>query len=221
MLVKTRAYEPMRPLSLKKGERWDFGKPGWAYQIKYDGFRGILRKSSEGCALESKEGNDLSRMRGSFDALCKAVAQELKAKDIVLDGEVVVLDDKGRADFWALMEARQPLAYAAFDILSAEGEDLRHLPLEARLMILRGQLPRTSGVLLYADTVEGGEDAARIFERLCSKELDMEGLVAKKLNSPYDPRLKDAWRKVLNPSYSHKERKQKFFNKARTARAAR
>lgn len=218
MLTKTRVYEPMRAQPLPKGKRWDFDAPGWAYQIKYDGFRGLMRKSGEGCTLESKEGNDLMRMRGVFKTLCEQVSGELKAKDIVLDGEVVVLDQTGRADFWALMEGKRPAAYVAFDILAAEGEDLRHLPLEARLMILRGQVSQGSGVLLYADMVERGEDAARIFEKLCSEELDVEGLVAKRLDSPYNPRLTNAWYKVLNPNYSHRESKRLFFTKARAAK---
>lgn len=221
MPTKTRVYDPMRPTSLKKGEQWDFSRPGWGYQIKYDGFRGLLYKNGDACRFESKEGNDLSRMRGMFKDLCARVAQELRARDIVLDGEVAVLDERGRADFWALMEAKRPPVYVVFDILRIEGEDVRHLPLKERLMLLSGQVPRQSGTLLTASMIEDGLDAARIFAALSRPEMDVEGLVAKKLDSPYDPRLKSAWCKVLNPDYSHRKGKQEFFGKARKADTAR
>lgn len=210
--------EPMRPMPIKPHERWNFAKPGWLYQIKYDGFRALLKKEGECCSLYSKKGRDLLAMGSKVKALCQSVASELAARDIALDGELVALDEEGKADFWALMEGRHPLVYAAFDILRLDGKDVRNLPLTRRLELLRKEIPAPSRVLLMVEAVEPNI-AAQIFELVCRREV--EGLVAKRADSAYDPAARRAWVKLLNKAYPLIQEKRAFFNRTRATTSAR
>ena len=71
-----------------------------------------------------------------FAALANVMARELPARDVILDGEIVVMSD-GRPDFYALMMNRKPASYVAFDVLWLNGRDLRPLPLRRRNGISR------------------------------------------------------------------------------------
>lgn len=213
-----RGLRPMRPATLKPYERWNFGKPGWIYQLKYDGFRALLYKDAAGCSLQSKGGNDFVSMGKSFKALCQAAEKELAAGDIVLDGEVVVLDEEGKADFCALMEGKYSIVYAAFDILWLRGKDVRGVPLAKRLELLRREIPRRSSALLMIGAAEP-DIAEVLFELVCRQGL--EGLVAKRADSLYDPADKRAWVKVINKKYPLIEKKRAFFNRARAKKTAR
>jgi ATP-dependent DNA ligase len=72
--------------------------PSGSYERKFDGFRGVLYVTGRECYIRSKRGKALSR----FADLALRVGAELHARDAILDGEVVALDDKGRMDFRAL-----------------------------------------------------------------------------------------------------------------------
>jgi bifunctional non-homologous end joining protein LigD len=76
--------------------------PQWIYEPKFDGFRGVLYVSGRECYIRSKRGKVLSR----FEDLALRVGAELHARDAILDGEVVALDDDGRMDFRALLASR-------------------------------------------------------------------------------------------------------------------
>ncbi|MFL5447218.1 MAG: DNA ligase, partial [Gemmatimonadales bacterium] len=105
-----------------------FNHPAWLFEPKYDGFRGMLYLSRSGCNLYSKRGNLMTRFAG----LARQLAAELGARELILDGEIVALDDEGRIDFWGLMRGQGTLAYAAFDLLWLNGQDLRPRPLHRR-----------------------------------------------------------------------------------------
>jgi hypothetical protein len=96
--------------------------PQWIYEPKFDGYRGVI--SGRECYIRSKRGKVLSR----FADLALRVGAELHARDAILDGEVVALDDEGRMDFRALLASRGWLHYAAFDVLWLNGKDLRAQP---------------------------------------------------------------------------------------------
>jgi bifunctional non-homologous end joining protein LigD len=102
--------------------------PQWIYEPKFDGFRGVLYVSGRECYIRSKRGNVLSR----FADLALRVGAELHAREAILDGEVVALDDEGRMDFRRLLAGRGWLHYAAFDVLWLNGRDLRAQPLIKR-----------------------------------------------------------------------------------------
>ena len=98
-----------------------FDHADWVFEAKFDGFRAAA-DTIRG-QLISRNGNQMSRFEGVLDLL---------PKGHVFDGELVVLDDAGRPLFDELLFARRPATYVAFDLLIADGIDLRPLPLEQR-----------------------------------------------------------------------------------------
>jgi bifunctional non-homologous end joining protein LigD len=98
--------------------------PRWIYEPKFDGFRGVLYVSGRECYIRSKRGKVLSR----FADLALRVGAELHARDAILDGELVTLDEGGRMDFRTLLAGRGWLHYAAFDLLWLNVRDLRDQP---------------------------------------------------------------------------------------------
>jgi bifunctional non-homologous end joining protein LigD len=121
-----------------------FNNPAWLFEPKYDGYRGVFYLTRQGCAMYSKRGNRFSR----FPELCEGIRAELGRREVILDGEVIALDSEGRMDFWSLMRGHGRLAYAAFDLLSLNGRDLRQLPLTERQRRLKRLVSKTAGTLL-------------------------------------------------------------------------
>jgi bifunctional non-homologous end joining protein LigD len=125
--------------------------------------------------------------------------------DLVIDGEVVVLDDDGRPAFHRLQKRGRlqksseieratvdlPATFFAFDLVGFEDFDLRPLPLLQRKEVLRLLLPRV-GVVRYSDHIE--ERGLEMFERI--QEMRLEGLIAKEADSPYRGRRSKEWLKM-------------------------
>jgi bifunctional non-homologous end joining protein LigD len=190
------APEDVRVMLAERLER-PFSRPGWLFELKYDGFRLVAGKRPAGArsggptvALVYRSGHDATRL---FPDLQRAVAA-LPGEGVVLDGEVVVLDEEGRPSFQRLQQRTQltrpadveraavelPATYFAFDLLACEGYDARPLPLVRRKELLRGLLP-PAGPVRFADHVEArGEDLFREVRRL-----GVEGIVAKRADAPY------------------------------------
>ncbi len=163
----------------------------WIYEIKWDGYRAVAFK--QGDSLELKSRND-----NSFDEKFYPIHKALKEwnMDAVVDGEIVALKDNGLPDFGTLQnwrsEADGPLLYYLFDILWLNGRDLRALPLHKRREILKSVLPRHESILYSeAFSISGSEFLASV------REMGMEGVVAKKIDSPYQSgvRTRD-WLKI-------------------------
>ncbi|HKD18606.1 MAG TPA: DNA ligase D, partial [Thermoanaerobaculia bacterium] len=178
-----------------------FTRPGWIWELKYDGFRLIAGREEGKPALRYRHGMDST---GTFPEIARAVGA-LPAERFVLDGEVVVLDERSRPRFGllqqrALLQRRTdieraavelPATFFAFDLLAFEGLDLRTLPLSQRKALLQRFLPR-AGPVRYADDVpERGED---LFA--AAGELGLEGVVGKKADSPYRGARSADWVKV-------------------------
>jgi len=142
-----------------------------------------------------------------FEALGEQMAGMLEIDEAIIDGEVVAVDETGRPQFYDLLRRRaQAPAYVAFDLLWVDGADLRSLPLGERRERLQAILPATSPIISEALSVTGrGRD---LFELICSN--DLEGIVAKRLRDPYEPRVR--WLKIKNPDYSQKEGRGDLFN---------
>lgn len=156
-----------------------FSKPGWLFELKWDGYRAIATKHGSDVQLYSRNGLDFTeRYAPVVEAL-----HTLK-KDVVLDGEIVVVDENGVSHFeWMQNYARQPngsLHYYAFDILWCDGRDLRGLPLTERKEILKSVIPSRS-VIRYSDHVETQGDA--LFTQ--AQKAGLEGIVAKRADSTY------------------------------------
>lgn len=156
-----------------------FDEPGWFYEIKWDGYRAVAMINKGKVSL-------ISRNNKSFNEKFYPVVGALKKWDInaVIDGEVVVLDKKGIANFGALQnwrsEADGDLFYYVFDIMWLNGYSLKHLPLIKRKEILKETLPEENIIRLS----ESFDATATEFLESVAK-LGMEGIMAKKEDSLY------------------------------------
>ncbi len=180
-----------------------FDDPGWLFEPKYDGYRGLLYVTRTDCHFRSELGNVLKR----FQELCYWVREELPVKEAILDGELVALDDQGRQSVRDLTARRGNLHYTVFDALWVEGQDLRRLPLTRRKRALTGLVPATKAVVSQVFLIEErGRDLFAAAERL-----DLEGIVAKRMEDPYHPET--VWYKIKSRTYTQGEGRWELFQK--------
>lgn len=182
-----------------------FSDSEWLFEIKYDGFRCLVVKEGDRVDLLSRNGNSFN---GSFPDVVEAVAEV--PGDFVWDAELTVDDATGRPSFERLQRravtraaksvkaaARlDPARLYVFDALSVDGEDLRALPLSERKEHLRESFSNTQ-TLIYASGLEGAGEW--VFER--AKILDLEGMVAKRLDSTYQKGRSRDWLKIKYSGY--------------------
>ncbi|HEV2403590.1 MAG TPA: DNA ligase D [Candidatus Saccharimonadales bacterium] len=158
-----------------------FDREGWLFEIKWDGYRAIASKQGSSIALYSRAGNN-------FIQKYPPVVEALRSfkHDVVVDGEIVVLDKDGGAHFeWLQNWHRQPqgtLCYYLFDILWCDGRDVQSMPLLRRKALLKAVIP-LSDSLRYSDHVE--HSGLKLFKEM--QRQGMEGMVAKLGSSPYRP----------------------------------
>jgi bifunctional non-homologous end joining protein LigD len=178
----------------------------WAYETKQDGQRVVVYLAGDGgVVLRARSGEEIT---GAYPEL-RPLGAALGGTPAVLDGEVLALDERGRADF-QLLQSRMGLAHAParaarraaqvpvhlvlFDVLHLAGRSLIRLPYaerRARLLELELEGPfwSTPGAL-----VGHGEEALR-----ATREHGLEGLVCKRLDSVYEPGVRSrAWIKIRN-----------------------
>jgi bifunctional non-homologous end joining protein LigD len=165
---------------------------GWGHEIKLDGYRLQLRVVGGKATLKTRKGLDWTR---KFSATCKA-AEGLP--DCMLDGEVVAMNERGTPDFAALQAALADddtgnLVFFVFDMLFAQAEDLRGLPLRARKLrlhsLLESQSKAAAKRIRYLDHFETSGDA--ILRSAC--QIDLEGIVSKRLDAPYSSDRNGNW----------------------------
>jgi len=180
----------VEPQLAKSVERPPAG-PGWAHEIKFDGYRMQLRIEAGQATLKSRRGLDWS---GKFPEIVAAAG---KLADGLLDGEVVALDASGAPSFSALQTAiserrTAELVYFVFDQLFAGLEDLRDLPLAQRKDRLRASLKRAPANMRFVDHFVTAGDA--VLQSAC--QMDLEGIISKRLDAPYQSGRADAWTKA-------------------------
>jgi bifunctional non-homologous end joining protein LigD len=127
---------------------------GWAHEIKFDGYRMQLRMDDGAATLLTRKGLDWSDRFSEIVASGAGLGGELA--NAILDGEVVALDPSGAPDFAALQaalseEKTQDLVFFAFDLLFADGQDLRALPLFERKARLKAALGQPPANVRYVD----------------------------------------------------------------------
>ncbi|MFQ5551161.1 MAG: non-homologous end-joining DNA ligase, partial [Gemmatimonadales bacterium] len=178
-----------------------FTKDGWVFEIKYDGYRLLAGKRAGTTFLTSRAGNDFTR---TFPDVAKAI-DKLPYDGFIVDGEVVVHDDSGIPDFQRLQKRGRltktleiaraagalPATLYVFDLLSFDDFDVRKLPLTKRKEVLRLLLP-TVGPLRYSEHI--AREGEAVFEQV--NKLRLEGVVAKKADSPYRSGRSDDWLKI-------------------------
>ena len=165
----------------------------WIHEIKFDGYRVLCRIEGPDLRLTTRHGKDWTT---SFPTLC-AAARGLKVREALLDGEIVVLDEKGVSSFQALQNAlgrgrERDIVYQVFDLLYLDGRDLRSLPLAERKQILAGILAKTSATIRFTEHVEG--KGRTFFQHAC--EFALEGVVSKRRDSPYHSGRTRDWLKI-------------------------
>jgi ATP-dependent DNA ligase len=165
----------------------------WLFEPKLDGYRTIAVRQGGTSDLYSMEGRKFNeRFPRVLDALGK-----LTPMDVVLDGELVALEPSGRPNFNELQNAARtklPIYYIAFDVLHYRGEDLLDVPLEERKAILdkvAGKfITPIQQVLVFPAKVDRDTVIAAV------KQAKIEGVVAKRKDSKYEPgREVDFWQK--------------------------
>jgi bifunctional non-homologous end joining protein LigD len=171
-----------------------FDDPEWVFEFKYDGFRALLYLEKQSCRLIWGRRSTLS----CFHALCDQLAANLEIDDAILDGEVIAADKTEHQRFYKVLRRTRKPAYVASDLLWLNGADLRPLPLSERRRRLQGILPKRSSVIFEALSVQGR--GCELFELMHAH--DLEGIIAKRLDDPYNPRVR--WLKIKNPDYSQR-----------------
>jgi bifunctional non-homologous end joining protein LigD len=188
--AKARFIEPMKAKLVEKPPV----AGDWFYELKFDGIRLIAVRSEKQISLLSRNQNDLS---ARFPEIIHAI-QNLPARECVIDGEVVALDEEGRSSFQLLqareMEGRKsPVYFYAFDLLQLDGKSLVGLPLEARKSVLEKLCSDAGDPIRYSGAIGG--DAKRLLEEV--KRRGLEGIIGKQGNSVYEPeRRSGAWIKL-------------------------
>ena len=192
-----------KPMPLEQ-VRHAFDHPEWLFELKYDGFRALAYVNGGVTQLVSRRGLGYPQ----FPDLAAELSLELNADEAVLDGEIVKLDASGRSIFIDLVRRRGPFAFVAFDVLALNGTDVRKLPLVKRKRLLRRIVPKRSSVILYASHVDGR--GRNLFAEACAQ--DLEGIVAKKKASVYDPTIPvSPWVKIKNRDYSQARDRGELF----------
>jgi bifunctional non-homologous end joining protein LigD len=160
----------------------------WTYEVKWDGYRTLLRKEGKQVRLLSRNLKDAT---AQYPLVARAL-EDVRADAVLLDGEIVALDERGHPSFQALHhQSAQAIAYYAFDLLHLNGRDLTRLPLDERRDALGPVLEGT--MLLRSEPLPG--TPAQIEEAL--RSLRLEGAVAKRRTSRYEPgRRSKSWLKV-------------------------
>lgn len=166
----------------------------WLYEIKFDGYRLMVRIDQGAVTLFTKNGYDWTKR---MPLLAKEL-NSLPVRSAWIDGEVIVQDSAGRPVFASLQSAfssgkTNDLRLFVFDLLFENGQDLRAQPIELRRSRLKKLLSRVDlEHVLFSETLE--VDPRDLLHNICA--LDMEGIVCKRAGSLYASERDGSWVKV-------------------------
>ncbi|MBI1402497.1 MAG: DNA ligase D [Porphyrobacter sp.] len=174
------------------------GGNDWMHEIKFDGYRALVAAKGDEVRVYTRSGQDWT---DKFKPLVAAIAA-LDLPSALIDGEIVAHDSAGNPDFSTLQKvlkrghgsqgAGDALAFHAFDLLAAEGEDLAGLPNIERKERLEALLAAAVPPIHVADHVIGAGE--RLFRGLC--DAGQEGIISKRIDAPYASRRTRNWVKV-------------------------
>jgi len=176
-----------------------FSDPGWLFEIKWDGVRALAWIENGKLTLRARSGSDITSQYPDLAALPEA----LSGHQGILDGEVAVLDGRGRSDFEKLQRrlhvhnpapklvSEYPVVYFVFDLLFCDGYDLRAVQLLERKRFLQ-RLFRNFDRARFSD--HQSEKGKELFE--LAKQNDLEGIIAKRIDSQYVNARSANWLKL-------------------------
>jgi bifunctional non-homologous end joining protein LigD len=164
----------------------------WVYEMKWDGYRGIAICDGEDVRLVSRRGVDLT---GDYPGVVESL-RELDLHDTILDGELVAYGRDGAPSFHALQNGKSPVSYLVFDVLRLDGTDVTGAPYRSRRHAIEAlDLDRADGGTTVR--VPGTFDGSLTEALTASRDLGLEGVVAKRADSPYRPGKRSAaWVKL-------------------------
>ena len=169
-------------------EEKPFSHPDWLFEIKWDGERALVWIRDGEMEIRARSGRTITQ---EYPEL-KEIVKRLNARQAILDGEIVVLDHLGRPDFKriqqrfgvhhpsATLRRQAPVVYYAFDLLFCDGYDLRNVALIERKTLLQKLLSPSSVVRFSDHQIENGKELFAL-----ARERGLEGIIAKRRNSPY------------------------------------
>ena len=190
---KTKKVETFIKPMLAGITKTPFDDEDWIFEIKWDGYRAIAEIEKKELRFYSRNGIDFSER---FPAIYHAL-KKIK-HDAILDGEVVLLNEKDLPDFQKLQHYENhlnyPLVYYVFDMLELNGKKMEDLPLIERKKLVK-QLLKNSQTIRYCDHID--EHGISFLEK--AKEQGLEGIIAKQKDSTYKrgARSKE-WLKIKN-----------------------
>lgn len=164
----------------------------WAYEIKWDGYRTLVfvDVAAERVRVQSSSGLDATRTYPELAGMWR----DVNAGTAVLDGEIVVFDSDGGHSFEALQRHETQVVFQAFDVLAIDDHDVTLLHYEQRRALLEQVLEPGTNWTVPSYRIGGGAELLA-----ATAERGMEGVIAKRLGSPYQPGKRSPnWRKVKN-----------------------
>ena len=183
-------YEPCLPSPAKHPPAGS----GWIHEIKHDGFRIIAEREVDRVRLMTRNGHDFS---GRFPLIVATIGA-LPAQSCVLDGEAIACDERGLSVF-DMIRWRQhdnAVTLCAFDLLELDGEDCDAS--QSRFARLRSRGYCAAPAQASRSTAISRSSGTIVYEQACA--LGCEGIVSKRLGSPYRRGRSDCWIKVKNPA---------------------
>ena len=187
--------QPMLPTLVEA----PFDDDAWLFELKWDGIRAICTVSAAGAhRLVSRNGLPLNAKFPELEGL----SEDFRGAPLVIDGEIVSLDAKGRSSFQRLQRRFKPargakgesgrIVYAVFDLLFDGRRDLRSTPLESRKKALERVIRPGATRVMYSKHVIG--EGKRLFAQ--AQRQALEGIVAKRRDSTYQERRSRDWLKI-------------------------
>lgn len=168
-----------------------FDRKGWIFEIKWDGYRAITYVNDKTARLFSRNYQSLNK---TFPEIVRELDFDA---DVILDGEIVILDNKGRSRFQLIQNYQRTkkgnLYYYVFDMLYLNGHDLRQLPLIVRKEILKKFLFFNKKTCIrFSSHIK--EHGIALFSQ--AKKNKLEGIIGKDEQSPYLMTRSPYWEKI-------------------------
>jgi bifunctional non-homologous end joining protein LigD len=188
----------LEPMLASLGER-AFSDAAWLFEIKWDGVRALAWVKDGEVSLRSRNSIDITKRYPELASL----PQALSARQAILDGEIVALDEEGHSDFERLQERMHvrapseqlvkqvPAVYFVFDLIYCDGYDLREAPLLERKQLLQKLLWPSGGIRYSDHQIAHGKELHKLAE-----ENGLEGILAKRVDSRYVSERSHNWLKL-------------------------
>ncbi|MBR6779221.1 MAG: non-homologous end-joining DNA ligase [Clostridia bacterium] len=164
----------------------------WIFEIKYDGYRILSFVENGKVKMFTRNKLDYTK---KFDSIAKSL-KKIDQDAFVVDGEIVSFDETGKSNFGLLQQnikdGKNNFHYVIFDLIALNGKDLRTLPLIERKKELEKILAKADDNLVYSTHIVGkGKESFAL-----AKEKQLEGIMAKKIDSTYVGKRTDDWLKI-------------------------